>query len=138
MLDHHGGKHDSRQVVMVLKQYLRAYILIYRQEAERKRLGQVWAFETSKPISSDTLLTRSHFQLLILPKGSIKLNQTSTWGHSHINHNIQTKGLCAVWWRPWWIQDVLGETLYYGPSEQGPEGRNSGRMVRASQAEGIV
>jgi hypothetical protein len=45
--DHLGGEHGGRQAGIVLKQELRAYILIHKHQAEIVRLGLVRAFENS-------------------------------------------------------------------------------------------
>lgn len=101
-----AGKHCAGVIVEELH-------LIQKQEAERKSLDLVWAFETSKHMLSDTSFQATRPHLLILlnspPTGNQTLKDVTLWiPHSHLNHNINWDGkshpgcgwYCLMHWAP--------------------------------------
>lgn len=75
-----AGRHCAGVIVEELH-------LIQKQEAERKNLDLVWAFETSKHMLGDTSFQAAR------PTGNQTLKDITPWRpHSHLNHNINWDG----------------------------------------------
>lgn len=77
---HHVREYGSKQAVMVLKQLLRTYMLIYIQKAKSELIRRAWAFETAK--STPTHHPQQVY-FLLLPKQSHQLGPmySSKWAY---------------------------------------------------------